>query len=214
MKKLDVPFMPQLNRESPMHRISNAMNKSDRNLIEMVPWSNYNYQPKVRFSIAHGDDCLFLKYYVREQAIQAMYTKTNDPVYKDSCVEFFIAFPGGKDYYNFEFNCLGTCRSGIGTGRNERKSLPETVIASIKSLAVIKPAHKTQSDIIWQLTLMIPVEVFYEHKIRQLKGTKARVNFYKCGDNLPKPHYLAWNQIKAIEPNFHLPEFFGEMQLV
>ncbi|MBC7416687.1 MAG: hypothetical protein H7325_00845, partial [Pedobacter sp.] len=32
----------------------------------------------------------------------------------------------------------------------------------------------------------------------------------KCGDDLPKPHYLSWNPITNVaEPNFHLPEFFA-----
>lgn len=61
--------------------------------------------------------------------------------------------------------------------------------------------------------LRIIKEMEYEPNIiaRALSsnGQNAGVNFYKCGDDLPKPHYLCWNPIKSETPDFHLPEFFG-----
>jgi hypothetical protein len=45
-----------------------------------------------------------------------------------------------------------------------------------------------------------------------MKGKKCRANFYKCGDDLPEPHFLAWNMINTEEPDFHRPEFFGTLE--
>jgi hypothetical protein len=63
----------------------------------------------------------------------------------------------------------------------------------------------------WELSVAIPSNVFIHHLIPSLSGQKGRVNFHKCGDQLPVPHFLAWNNIQSAEPNFHLPEFFGEI---
>ena len=38
-------------------------------------------------------------------------------------------------------------------------------------------------------------------------------NFYKCGDATLLPHYLSWSQIDTEQPDFHRPEFFGELLL-
>jgi hypothetical protein len=38
-----------------------------------------------------------------------------------------------------------------------------------------------------------------------------RANFYKCGDGTSVPHYLSWNQVITETPDFHRPEFFGEI---
>jgi hypothetical protein len=38
-----------------------------------------------------------------------------------------------------------------------------------------------------------------------------RANFYKCGDSTAVPHYLSWSHIATETPDFHRPEFFGEL---
>jgi hypothetical protein len=63
----------------------------------------------------------------------------------------------------------------------------------------------------WTLTLAIPVEVFALAGDAPLRGRKMRANFYKCGDLLPRPHFLSWSEIKTTKPNFHTPEWFGEL---
>ena len=40
-----------------------------------------------------------------------------------------------------------------------------------------------------------------------------RANFYKCGDKTAHPHYLSWSPIHTEKPDFHRPEFFGELIL-
>ena len=39
-----------------------------------------------------------------------------------------------------------------------------------------------------------------------------RGNFYKCGDLTQREHYLSWNRVACAEPDFHRPEFFGELE--
>lgn len=212
MKRLEVPYTEMLDSNADIQHIADLLEKFKKHPIDTVPWKAYDYKPKATFSLVHGNDCLFLKFNVTESAIRAKYCNTNDPVYKDSCVELFIAFHYSENYYNFEFNCLGTRKAGYGPGRKDREVLPSALLRQIKAMSVVKPFCNGQTDTDWELTLMIPVTAFHKHTFKQLSGLKARANFFKCGDELPVPHYLSWNAITAEEPNFHLPEFFGEVQ--
>jgi hypothetical protein len=125
-------------------------------------------------------------------------------------VEFFIHFNDDKGYYNFEFNCIGTPLVGFGKSRSERDLLPKEVVGNIQTESFISRV-KVKEAVYWELSVAIPSNVFIYHPIPSLSGQKGRVNFHKCGDQLPVPHFLVWNNIQSAEPNFHLPEFFGEI---
>lgn len=191
-----------------MNDISGQLDTIEKHDISYVPWESYSYKPKVDFAIAHTDFALLLKFFVSENDLRAIYTKSNEPVYKDSCVELFISFDE-KGYYNFEFNCAGTCLLGFGKGRNERLQVSDELIDRIRYQSLLKPSAHQEANISWELTLEIPFDVFHYHQIKTLKKKRARANVYKCGDDLPKPHFLAWNEIKTEEPDFHRPEYFG-----
>lgn len=209
MKQLNVPFITSIDQTKALEDVSIALDQLPKHLVDMVPWPNYDYKPNVGFSIAHSNDCLFLKFYVSENIVRAVYCNANDPVHKDSCVEFFIAFNDEKNYYNLEFNCIGTCHAGYGADRYDRKALSQEILHNIKTLSVFK---QEPDQIDWELTLKIPVEIFSNHRFTTFSGIKSTGNFFKCGDDLPKPHYLAWNDIKVETPNFHLSEYFGNME--
>lgn len=212
MKQLNIPFSSKIDRTTTIQVISEALDDLDKNEIDAVSWPSYDYKPEVKFAIAHSNDCLFLKFYVKENAIRAVHRQTNDPVYKDSCVEFFIAFNGDDKYYNFEFNCAGTCHAGYGIDRHGREYLTDEVISKIKTLPVIKPASDVQGDITWQLTLQVPLGAFSKHELTQFMGLETKMNLFKCGDDLPRPHYLSWNKIEAEEPDFHVSKYFGKIE--
>ena len=59
----------------------------------------------------------------------------------------------------------------------------------------------------WSMLKIIPFSLLgLTEKPEMLKG-----NFYKCGDKCAQPHFLSWAPIDLPEPNFHCPEFFGEI---
>lgn len=208
---LVVPFLP-IGKQWVLNDISEKLDTIQKHTISYVPWEAYKYKPKVDFTVAYTDYALLLKYYVSEKSVRANYSKPNDPVYKDSCVELFISFDDGMGYYNFEFNCAGTCLLGFGKDRKGRHQLPEKLISRIRHQSLLLPSACAEANISWELTVEIPFELFHFHEIKSLKGKKARANVYKCGDDLPEPHYLAWNQIKTEEPDFHRPEYFGSFE--
>ena len=178
--------------------------------IDQDSWdSKFDGQAKVEIGYTHS--ALLIKFKVIEESLKATYTEPNDPVYKDSCVELFISLNEEAKYYNFEFNCKGTCLAGFGNARDDRAPISVKSIKSIEVSSAFKSVIFNNKDMIkWELTVKIPTSAFQFHKIDSLKGKSARLNFYKCGDDLPQPHFLSWKPIKSDTPNFHLNEFFGK----
>ena len=212
MEKENQLFVPLLRIKEPIviAEVSRLLDALPPSPIAYAPWAGDAEQPEVSVVLAHGQGAVHLKYYIRERAIRAEYLNFNDPVFKDSCVEFFVAFNGDPNYYNLEFNCVGTCRGMYGPGKTEREFLPASMLKQIHHHTRFKSRQPGQIE--WEMTLSIPYSVFTYHPALQGNSFSAKGNFYKCGDELPEPHYLCWNKISAAEPNFHLPEFFAEIR--
>lgn len=197
-------------RENGIEALSEQMDKFPKYGIDFEPWEA-DFTGKAEFAIAYANDSLFLKYYVVEEHVRAVFINTKDPVYKDSCVEFFISFNNKAEYYNLEFNCTGTCLAGYGKNKDHREFLENESVEQIKSLTKFKNMiYNNKPMISWELTLMLPIEIFDFDDIETMEGESVKVNFFKCGDDLPNPHYLCWSEIKSEEPNFHQSEFFGQ----
>lgn len=176
--------------------------------LDQAPWKEFPYRPRVKFGVAHSGTQLFLKYEVDEQSLRCENTQINGAVWEDSCVEFFIGFDE-SGYYNLEFNCIGTPSVGFGAGKEARTPLPLSVVERLRCTAHSRP--NPEGGFHWELAVQVPVAVFSFHAIHRLNGLQARGNFYKCGDRTPTPHFLCWNGIDWPTPNFHLPQFFGNL---
>lgn len=184
--------------------------------VNVINWKDYPYSPETRVVAAYDDNALYLRYSVREEYFKAEMTESNQNVYEDSCVEFFVSPAGDGIYYNFEFNALGTCLMGSGTGRADTKRVDPRIISTIGRLGSVKtgPVKEMKGSFEWTLTVSIPFSAFFRHHIRDLKGHSFRANFYKCGDGLSVPHYVSWNPIGTENPDFHRPEYFGELNFI
>ena len=64
----------------------------------------------------------------------------------------------------------------------------------------------------WRVTLLIPFHLIGVDP--EALPEKLRANFYKCGDCTAHPHFLSWSPIDTPNPDFHRPDFFGELLLV
>jgi hypothetical protein len=181
--------------------------------ISNINWEEYPYLPTVRFRIAHDGKNIYLHFRVEEESIRARYGKDNGNVWTDSCVEFFLQFPGDEHYYNLECNCIGTVLLGKGKNKEERIHLPPEVIQKIKRSSSLGNStfELRTGAFTWELSLIVPLEVFSFPATGDISGKTVRGNFYKCGDELQTPHFVSWNRINHPAPNFHLPDFFGEI---
>ncbi|MBS0011145.1 MAG: hypothetical protein KFF49_07030 [Bacteroidales bacterium] len=179
--------------------------------IDKVNWELTDYKPEVHFKIAYGPNEIYLKYYVSEDYVKAEKTGINQDVYKDSCVEFFVSPADDGIYYNFEFNSIGACLAGSGTGRHNSQRTDPAKLDGLRCLPSLgnKAFSERKGKQEWTLTVAIPTDVFFRHGIGNLQGKMFRANFYKCGDDLTKPHYLTWNPVLSENPDFHRPEYFG-----
>ncbi len=216
MKRIEVPIILPSQNPVDLFEVSGILDRSVRQPINIAPWPEFDYTPETSFAIGHDNSHLYLKFFVEEAVLKASFFKPNDPVYKDSCVEFFVAFEDDKAYYNFEFNAIGTCLLGFGENRHNRKSISAEAISKIRYLSSIqnRKLQDGKTGVQWELTLMIPAKAFSEHRITGFSGKSCSANFYKCGDDTPVPHYLAWNEIQSPAPDFHLSEYFGKMKFL
>ncbi len=178
--------------------------------IECLNWEDYPYKPDVSFQIGYDNDYIYIRYEVNESHIKGEYLNDGEPVWQESCVEFFVKQVESEHYFNIEANCLGTILA------SKRKSRTEDVVdLDAESLdSIIRGSSLPQKRInkennldSWALLLGIPFEV-----IGCAKPPKSLfANFYKCGDMTNTPHFLSWAPIKSDKPDFHLPQFFGEV---
>lgn len=133
-------------------------------------------------------------------------TAPDSAVWEDSCLEFFFSF-GGEDYVNLEGNANGALRASVGPDRHDRRFLRELSLP-------LPEASAEQREDGWTLTLSIPaglIEGLYGETLRP--GLRFRGNFYACGDETPAPCYASWNAVETETPDFHRPEYFGELAL-
>jgi len=187
-----------------------------RLLIDTINWKGYDYKPDVELAIAYSDNEVFLKYYITENYFKAEKTESNQMVCEDSCVEFFVSPEDDGIYYNIEFNAIGTCLLGTGKDRASSRRADQEIISKIRRLSTVgrSPVAEKTGKFAWSITIAIPFEVFFHHKIEDLKGKTFRANFYKCGDKLTVPHYVTWNPVMTENPDYHQPEHFGLLKFV
>lgn len=214
MKVIHAGKIDLKNNHLQMDELSRIMDGEQRQAIDTINWKGYDYKPDVQFAIAYGDTAIYLKYFVTESYFKAEMTEPNQNVYEDSCVEFFVSPEKDGLYYNFEFNAIGTCLLGTGHDRADSRRANPAHIEKIRKYSSLgsTPVGERTGEFSWDLTLTIPFEVFFHHKVEDLRGKSFRANFYKCGDKLSVPHYVTWNPIKTENPDFHRPEYFGEIR--
>ena len=183
--------------------------------IDTLNWSAiYPYRPITQFNIARSNTSVFIKYSVRGSMLRAIYSNDQDPVHDDSCVEFFCKPVDSETYTNFEFNCIGTCSASTRKSRFE-----EVVLFSKEELLTIKRApsigrrafNEMEGSFEWELTVEIPFKLIGIDPANL--PNKLLGNFYKCADGTDSMHFVTWSPVKTEKPDFHCPEYFGELYL-
>jgi len=196
-------------------RVSCALDESPFPSIGFKNWVPAD-RVSASFDIRHRGTSILLKYMVREPQVRAVNTAFNSPVWEDSCVEFFIALDGDDNYYNFEFNAIGTVLGAYGPDRSSREGIPSGFLELIQTTPSLGKGviENMEGEISWELDIVLPVKSFHHHQVSDIAGMKTRANFYKCGDGLKKPHYLSWKQVQTEKPDFHQSRFFGDLEFL
>ncbi len=177
--------------------------------IACYPWCDNDYRPKTTVTATYGPAMLYLSFRTDEPEIIASRTRMNDEIYRDSCMEFFLR-PDENDpnYFNFEINANGALLLGFGRDRESRVRLEED-----PSQFDIRVSRFETGG--WSLAYRVPL-CFLQKYIPTASfhsGNRMQGNFYKCGEDVPHPHFGSWNPIDTPAPDFHRPEFFGQLIL-
>ena len=177
------------------------MNMEDRYYLNHQLWQT-TFSSLVYAKVKLENNTLVVVMKCEEKNPKAIYTKRNEPVYEDSCMEFFVKFDkNDENYFNFEMNANGALLCQYGKNRHERQFI-ECSLVEVQVL-------QTKND--WQVTLKIP-ETFIK-QYNQSFLSSVLCNFYKCGDKTSQPHYFSWAKILEEKPNFHCPKYFKEIKL-
>ena len=179
--------------------------------IPVAPIDTRLWTPEVDISasaqVCYDEKALYVRLTAREENIRAEETGRIGVPSKDSCLEFFFS-PMEDDtrYFNFEFNPALCMHIGFGNCRyDSARILP-------KPSANINP-NVQRTNVGWELTYQISFEfikMFFKD-FSVYTGKKMRANFYKCGELTEVEHYFSWNSVDTPTPDFHRPEFFGEL---
>lgn len=175
--------------------------------IDCLPWGNYSMFYPSHAQIIGYDDGFAVRLVSKEPEPVARCTHLNELVCNDSCLEFFFQPDiGDKRYFNFEFNPKGTMYLGLGTCRGNNQKL------WLKDYRRLLEVKSLKYDDFWGIEFFIPFTFILQYiPDFTVFPVKMRGNFYKCGDKTPKPHYICWSMIRSDAPDFHRPEFFGDL---
>ncbi len=183
--------------------------KADIDIYKWVDSVEYEAYAQLVYIEGWGFIC---KMTCEESDPPAQYTQYGDPVYLDSCMEFFAAWDN-KSYINIESNSKGTLCVQFGETKKNRKDATEYL--SLNEMFKVTPAVEDES---WTLTMEIPIEKlqsFYPQISDATfeSGYTFKGNFYKIGSDPVDGtrHYGMWNEVKTPTADFHQPSYFGTL---
>jgi hypothetical protein len=213
MKHTTIPYIDKLENISIELAAEILEDSGQRETIEILNWAaEYPYRPITLFNIARSSDSIFIKFSVRGTMLRAIYSNDQDPVHEDSCVEFFCMPADSEKYTNFEFNCIGTCSASERKARKEdvQPFSAEEMLTIKRYPSIGRRAFKEIEGMFeWELTVSIPFKLIGIDPSNL--PDKIMGNFYKCADGTDSMHFVSWSPIKTEKPDFHRPEFFGEL---
>ena len=216
MKRIEVPPADILKELSETYRMSRDLGDvaavlrqlSEPAAIDQSSWGEAYGTVSATFRIGYWHDLIGVLYRVTAPELLARFSRDQETVCRDSCVEIFVSDTDGEgSYTNYEFNALGTCFAGSGLGRYGRMLLAPERMERILRAGVTRRAQNGLWD--WSQLVIIP-----HGWGESLEGRVLRGNFYTTGDDLCPPVYQSWNRVVTTKPDFHRPEFFGEIRFL
>lgn len=153
------------------------------------------------------EEKLFIRFTVREPQLRRMTRAHNEAVWEDSCVEAFLQREGEEEYVNVECSASTRMLVARGSSRHDRRYYPVEFIDAIPLSVTILEHTNARSR--WRADLELDLVALSLMKSgERMEDVKLRGNFYKCGDKLDEPHYLAAGEIMTAAPDFHRSEYF------
>ncbi len=182
-----------------------------------------DHRPMVRFKGLYDEAGIYVRFEVRDRYVLSRHTQYQDPVCRDSCVEFFVQPREDRGYFNFEINCGGTMllyyiedaapAPNGGYAKFRKVTAEDARAIRIEGSMPRQVVPELTDPVTWQIGLFAPYSFFeaYTGPVSHGPGATWRGNFYKCADSCSHPHWASWADIG--EPlNFHKPERFAPLR--
>ena len=175
--------------------------------------------PFTQAKIAYDEEAIYVIFRVEDKYVKSVHNRNQDPVYLDSCVEFFFAPEGDSKngYFNLEMNCGGTMLF-----HHQMKPRTDQILIAEDHIQQVKVAHslpeivdpEMKEKTTWVVEYRIPFSILanYHSFSNPRDGSVWRANFYKCADETSHPHWITWAPIDFHRPNFHVPQYFGMLE--
>lgn len=186
--------------------------------INHYPWYQEGKKQDTQVKLSANSETLFIQIIAQDNYSFAKQTKLNHKlVCQDSCVEFFFSPSGvlGSSYVNLEVNCCGTLHLAYGAGRENRQFISLAAASLIQRKSSITSPVKIESeyDNEWCVEIALPFAAIEQLTGESVNKNKWFANFYRCGGRT-EPQYAVLHDIDAPEPDYHRPEYFGELVFI
>jgi hypothetical protein len=195
--------------------------RAEEACINQFHLAGSSHRPDARARLLFDAANLFLRFRVEDQFVVARHTQFQDPVWRDSCVEFFVQPRASGGYFNFEINCGGAllsyfiedpARTADGFAKFTRLSPEQGAQIDISHSMPSSVVPEQAGPVVWHIGCRIPLAVLeaYTGPLGRLAGQTWHGNFYKCADDSSHPHWGSWAPIGE-ELNFHQPGCFAPL---
>lgn len=178
--------------------------------IDHFPWPG-GYAPFSFAQATWSENGLTLRMQTDEKPRFATLRGFTEEVYTQNAIELFLMPDPANDarYYNWEFSPAGAMFHSIGEGRPGRTPLcPDGWEKLFRVETEVSAAG-------WGLTFYVPFTYIKEHfpAFAPKAGHAMRGNFFKIADRTDTPHYGCWAYVGTETPDFHSPDYFGDILL-
>ncbi len=193
--------------------------------VEALEILNYmgdkpSHFPRAEAKLIYDEANIHVFFRVEDRFVRSVATEYHGSVWEDSCAEFFFT-PGtdiSEGYFNIEMNCCGVMLMAHQTGLGQ--NTVSVAVDDCQKIEIVSSIKEKTVDpeiaepLTWSLQYRVPALMLekYASVEKPAAGVIWRANFYKCGDETSHPHWLTWSPVDRPSPNFHLPEFFGEIE--
>ena len=176
-----------------------------------------DHRPETRFRLQYDDAGLYGLFSVRDRYVRCVAEKFQDPVCRDSCVEFFVQPSSSVGYLNFEFSAAGIMLAQRHIRRSDKDDVRPLSADDVADVRIFHSLpDRTDGEITeairYELGFFLPFSLFAAtfNAPVPASGTAWRGNVYKCGDDTSHPHWASWQPVRRL--NFHDPDCFGNLE--
>lgn len=180
------------------------------------PWWKSGKKEQTVAKLLYDDTHIYLAYICEDAHIWAEHTARDSAVYRDDCVEFFVA-PNSANpnaYFNFEMNVLGIF---LDQFQPDGPGVPVKEEWNGKGIQIAVSINGTlnddsDTDHYWILEAAIPFSNFVpvaRHAPPE-PGDVWHVGLNRCGGKTNE-QFSQWSPSNTPAPAYHVPSCFGHM---